>query len=89
MAISKAIYNEAFELRQRKDQDYNSGGVGIDDYFPFKDQSYMHEINKKVLRLKSLIAAGHEPCNESIRDNLIDLVNYCVIYAEYLDHAQV
>ena len=67
----------AMRLQLRKDDDYNQGTVKLDDYFPFLLKSYVQEINKKSLRLVSLAQAGRVPSNETVRDTLLDLINYC------------
>ena len=70
----------ATKLRAAKKLDYGS----IEDYFPFKAQSYCHELHKKVKRLVTLTKAGVTPTHESIEDNLLDLINYASYYYEYL-----
>jgi hypothetical protein len=72
----------------KKDHDYNSTtGVKVDILDYYKDnpnEALMHDINRKVLRLKSLIFSGREADNESIDDNFEDLLNYVRIgYAVY------
>jgi hypothetical protein len=77
--ISPAFYNAA-KIRLSKKNDYGS----IADYFPFEDESYVHEIHKKTKRLINLIKKGTEPNYESIEDNLLDLINYASYYYEFL-----
>jgi hypothetical protein len=72
----------------KKDHDYNSiGGVKVDLLDYYKDwplEGMLHDINRKVLRLKSILLSGREPDNESVEDNFMDLLNYVRIgYAVY------
>lgn len=83
--VSKEPYEEAYDLRNLKDQDYNSGSVTIDDYYPFGIESYLHMILTKATRLKSLGTSKRDPNYESMRDNLLDLMNYCAIMIDRLD----
>ncbi len=67
-----------------KDEDYNSFGVDILDYYPFPVEGIMHDINRKTKRLLSLLGSSTTPNNESIEDNFRDLINYSRIgYAIY------
>lgn len=59
-----------------KDNDYNSGGIDIEDYYIYGVKSGMHILNQKMTRLFSLIESGKEPANESVEDNIVDLMNY-------------
>ena len=77
---------DATELMLEKAKDYRTG-VTLDDYFPFGHYSYLQMLHTKQLRLRSLIAVlenGHQPNFESLRDSVIDLLNYGAFYAEYL-----
>ena len=67
-----------------KDDDYNSSGIDILDYYPFPTEGLLHDINRKTLRLISLLGSKSKPKNESIEDNFKDLINYARIgYAIY------
>lgn len=61
-----------------KNEDYNSGGVEITDYFDLKDPilTAFAPCWRKALREKSLICSGKKPNNESLLDNIIDNLNY-------------
>jgi hypothetical protein len=74
----------AIELASTKSQDYQSGFVKLEMYFPFADKSYIQMLNVKVLRLISL-AEGKTPNFESIEDTVLDLANYAVFYLNYLE----
>lgn len=80
---------EAATLRKKKGEDYRSGEVTMKDYFPFGLISYFTMINTKVLRLKSLLVSGKEAQNESIRDSLVDLMNYSCFAIEAIDNGEV
>lgn len=82
-----------------KGKDYNSGDVKVDDYYLFGERSCIHEIWKKVLRLRSLLSkttsdipfnfnCSRKPIFESKEDTLIDLINYAAIYYSYLKRHQ-
>lgn len=73
---------DAYVMRLRKAQDYNEGPVKLRDYFPFGLTSYAQMIHVKSMRLVSLAAQGEQPINESVRDTLVDLINYCCFAAE-------
>jgi len=77
--FSKAFVAAAL-LRAEKQKDYG----GLDDYFPFGAKSFCHELHKKTKRLVTLEKAGASPIHESVKDNLLDLINYASYYYEYL-----
>lgn len=79
------VFVEASKLCAKKTIDYDSGGVNRDDYWVFGFKSIFHEVWKKCLRMKSLLNSGHEPNNESVRDTLIDLINYASFAVEFID----
>jgi hypothetical protein len=74
-------FHEASKIRQLKQHDYG----GIMDYFPFGDKSFCHELHKKTKRLVSLAQTQKVPNNESVKDNLLDLINYASYYYEWLE----
>ena len=78
--ISEA-FKVAAEVRHNKKKDYG----GLEGYFPFGSKSFVHEINKKTMRLVNLVEKNEAPKYESIGDNLIDLINYASYYWEYLE----
>lgn len=81
MVPTARAFEAATKIQIEKQKDYR----GIDLYFPFKDKSYLHEINKKTLRLMALTEVDPEEiANESVEDNLLDLINYAAYYYEYL-----
>lgn len=79
------VFQQIYELRIAKGQDYNSVPGGRDAYFPFGHTSYVHMLQTKVLRLQSLVRAmdeGRTPNFEGLIDTSRDLVNYGTYYAE-------
>lgn len=77
----------------RKSADYNHGKdpatVDRDVYFPFGAMSYAQMIHTKAQRLNSLVLkaadSGGAPNFESIRDTLLDVINYSSFWIERLD----
>ena len=79
------ILKDAADLKERKSKDYQGGKWSEEDYFPFGDQSYMHMIHTKYLRMRNIMEA--EDVNfESLEDTLIDMINYCAMYAAWLEN---
>lgn len=76
---------KANKLMMMKARDYNSETVSQDDYFPFGLQSYMQMINMKTNRLMSLTVNKGTPNFESMRDSLLDLINYACMMYEHLE----
>lgn len=79
------VFQQIYELRIAKGQDYNNVPGGRDAYFPFGHVSYVHMLQTKVLRLQSLIRGMHEGKTanfEGLIDTSRDLVNYGTYYAE-------
>lgn len=81
MPMISMAFIKAARLRIEKQKDYGS----IDDYFPFGPKSYCHELHKKVKRLVTLELLETNPVNESVEDNLLDLLNYASYYWEFLE----
>lgn len=77
----------------RKSADYNHGKdpatAERDVYFPFGAMSYAQMIHTKAQRLNSLVLkaadSGGKPNFESIRDTLLDVINYSSFWIERLD----
>jgi hypothetical protein len=49
------------------------------------DQSFVVLIGTKLSRLGNLMSTNKEIKNESIHDTMIDLANYCAIWASYYE----
>jgi hypothetical protein len=79
VAISPAFI-QAARLRQSK-RDYG----GIKEYFPFGDKSYVQMLHVKTQRLVNLTKTGGIPNHESIKDSVVDLMNYASYYWEFLE----
>ena len=71
------------ELVAAKGEDYNTG-VALHDYFPFGHKSYIQMVHLKALRLVA-IADNEEPNFDSVKDTVMDLINYAVFYLDYLN----
>lgn len=71
----------AARLRAKKQKDYSD----IKGYFPFGDKSYVQMIYVKTRRLIALTSSNNQPANESIKDSVLDLLNYASYYYEYLE----
>jgi len=78
-----AAIKPAMDVVVKKGEDYNNK-ASIHDYFPLGDASYFQMMFIKVMRLKSLISKTGAPNFDSKLDTVIDLINYAVFYAEYL-----
>ena len=79
------ILKDAANLKEQKSKDYQGGNWTEEDYFPFGDQSYMHMIHTKYLRMRNIMEVD-QPNFESLEDTLIDMINYCAMYAAYLEN---
>lgn len=82
---------EAATLLAKKKKDYRSG-VTLADYFPFGHHSYAQMLHTKMLRIISLVSVieqNSQPNFESLRDTLIDMMNYAAFYVEAIDDGQL
>lgn len=77
------ILEEAAALKQQKSKDYQGSQFEEEDYFPFGDLSYMQMVHTKYLRMRSVLNSGN-PNFESLEDSLIDMINYCAMWAAYI-----
>ena len=77
------ILKEAADLKVKKSADYQSGMWSEKDYFPFGDQSYIHMMWTKMLRIRS-VAEKQDVNFESLEDSLLDMINYSAMYIAYL-----
>lgn len=83
-----ALVKQAKDLVVKKAQDYQGGSVGLHDYFPFGDQSYVQMLYVKAMRLRSLVEGTRSPNFESTKDSVLDLINYAIFYLEYLEEQE-
>lgn len=82
---------EAATLLNKKKKDYRTG-VTLQDYFPFGHYSYAQMLHTKMLRVRSLLNVlenGDRPNFDSLRDTLIDMLNYTSFYVEAIDDGSV
>jgi len=77
------ILKEAAELKIKKSKDYQGGQWSEKDYFPFGDQSYIHMMWTKMLRIRS-VAERSDVNFESLEDSLLDMINYSAMYIAFL-----
>lgn len=67
---------ELLEILVRKQRDY-----GHENIARFGRLGLLVRVHDKIARLENLLASGAKPNNESILDNIADVVGYCVIGA--------
>lgn len=67
-------YSDVHAVVCRKQRDYGHKNISR-----FGRQGLMVRLHDKVARLENLISASREPNNESIEDNVLDLVGYACI----------
>jgi len=80
------ILKEAAELKERKSKDYQGGMWSEEDYFPFGEQSYIHMIHTKYLRMRNIVEGNQETNFEALEDTLVDMAVYCAMFAAYLEN---
>jgi len=68
------------ELVRGRTEQYDQGGVKLEDYWIFGNRSLVHEIYKKVLRIKSLVM---QEKYEETQDSLQDIIAYCCFMLDY------
>lgn len=78
------LVDQAKSLVVKKHADYQQS-VELKDYFPFGHKSYVQMLHVKTLRLRSLAAQSAPPANESVKDSVLDLINYAVFYLAWLE----
>lgn len=78
------LIDEAKALVVKKHKDYQNNGVQLYEYFPFGHKSYAQMIHIKATRVRAL-ADSHRPTNESVKDTILDLINYAVFYLSWLE----
>jgi hypothetical protein len=86
------VFKEVTEIAIKKSQDYNNGQDIPESraiYFPFGLISYAQMIHTKSQRLNSLAKQTKKPNNESIRDTLLDLINYACFAVEAIDKGEI
>ena len=87
---ASTILHEAAQLKERKQADYQGEMFKEEDYFPFGNNSYIHMIHTKYLRMRSLAETENKKINfESLEDTLIDMAVYCAMFAAYLENKKL
>ena len=71
------ILKEMQELYDRKNHDYGNSFSETIQEFGFTPA--IARINDKFKRVKQMVKGEQMQVNESIRDNLIDIANYCIL----------
>jgi hypothetical protein len=79
----KLVLEEAEKLRWRKLQDYGQS------YKNFGSFGIVVRLGDKMARITNLIQKNKKPNNESIRDNLLDILNYAAMGIMELDREVV
>ena len=71
--VKQNLFNAAHAICVERAGEYDQGSISRDDYWLYGEKSLIHELWKKILRLRSLEAVGRR---DKFGDSLIDLVNY-------------
>lgn len=77
------ILCEMRETYEKKNADYGNSFSETIDEFGFIPA--VARINDKVKRMKNIVKGQKMNVNESFRDNLIDIANYCILTIMELD----
>lgn len=86
------IFKEVTKIAIKKSEDYNNGNgqpASRAQYFPFGLLSYAQMLHTKTQRLNSLAQQDKKPNNESIRDTLLDIINYATFTVEAIDKEEI
>lgn len=68
------MVNQVAGLVTRKQRDY-----GCDNIMRFGRLGLLVRVHDKIARLENLAARGTQPNNESIVDNYLDVIGYCIV----------
>lgn len=82
------LIQPAIDIVVKKHEDYNNESLGLKNYFPFGDQSYVQMLHVKSQRLVGLTQSGAVANFESVNDTVLDLINYAVFYLKFLKDEQ-
>lgn len=86
------VFSEVTKIAIKKSQDYNNGQgqpTSRAIYFPFGLLSYAQMLHTKSQRLNSLAQQNKAPNNESVRDTLLDMINYATFAVEAIDKGEI
>ena len=92
LAKMSPVFKEVTEIAIKKSQDYNNGNgqpASRAAYFPFGLLSYAQMLHTKSQRLNSLAQQDKAPNNESVRDTLLDMINYASFAVEAIDKGEI
>jgi len=92
MKPSLKVLKECAEIQTKKSEDYQNPASTVmqADYYVNGVQTIFDTMHGKMLRIKSIQETilndpKFLPNHESLRDSVIDLINYSTFYAAYLD----
>jgi hypothetical protein len=83
-----ALIQPALDIVVKKHEDYGNDDIGLHSYFPLGLPSYAQMLHVKTQRLVSFARDEREPNFESVKDNLLDLINYAVFTLDYLEQEE-
>jgi hypothetical protein len=75
-------------LMDKKSKDYGDVDESRSSYFPFGDKSYATMLHTKMERIKNLIENDEKHNFESLKDTVMDLINYGAFYYAYLNEKE-
>ena len=78
------ILKEMYDLYDKKNHDYGNSFSETIQEFGFTPA--IARINDKLKRVKQMVKGEQMQVNESMRDNLIDIANYCILTIIELDN---
>lgn len=78
------IINELYDTYKKKNSDYGNSFAETIEEFGFVPA--IARINDKVKRMKNLVKGQKMNIDESLRDNLMDVANYCIMSVVELDN---
>lgn len=81
-----SILKEMQELYNKKNHDYGNSFSETIQEFGFTPA--IARINDKLKRVKQMVKGEPMQVKESMRDNLIDIANYCILTVIELDNQQ-
>lgn len=80
------IFEEMQETLRAKNSDYAKDNDAFYNFREFGKLGFLVRMSDKWSRLKGLIVTDKAPqVNETIRDTLLDMANYCVLLSVYLE----
>lgn len=80
------IVGEMQETYKKKNSDYGNSFTETIDEFGFIPA--VARINDKIKRIKNLVKGQEMNYRESLRDNLMDIANYCVMTIMAIDNKE-